>query len=110
MDHTLVDEKSLKTLEDYAVYLLTGMLSLKTLHNQQVRALELGIMPEDMAERSNTLLWDLRRLIKGYKEQAEAVLELLPGDFTIEKVMETLKAREITKARSLIRKGKACDT
>lgn len=104
MDHTFVDEKNLKSLEDLAIYLTTEMLTLMTLQNTQVRALEIGIMQEDQAERANTIVWDLRRLLKLYKDQLESVLELLPDDFNHEAIIERLKQRELTKARSMTRK------
>lgn len=112
MDHTFVDEKNLKSLEDLAIYLTTAMLSLKTLQNIQVQALEIGIMQEDQAERANTIIWDIRRLIKLYQDQTESVLELLPDDFNHVAIIEKLKERELTKARSMTRKPrvKKCAT
>ncbi len=112
MDHTFVDEKSLKNLEDYAVFLSSALLSLITLQNLQVRALEIGIMKEDQAERANTIIWDLRRLMKLYSIQTESILELLPDDFNAVAIIEKLKAKELTKARSMTRKPKVkkCDT
>lgn len=104
MDHTLADEKSLKSLEDLAIYLTTGMLSLMTLQNIQVKALEIGIMKEDQAERANTIIWDIRRLLKLFTDQTESVLELLPDDFNHAAIIEKLKQRELTKARSMTRK------
>jgi hypothetical protein len=106
MDHTYVDEKSLKTLEDYAVILAGAMLSLKTLQNFQVRALEIGIMPEDMNEIATTIIWDLRRLINLYKGQIEATFELIPDDFNAQEIIKKMKAGELTKARSMTRKPK----
>jgi hypothetical protein len=106
MDHTLVDEKSLKSLEDLAVYLTSGMLSLKTLQNLQVRSIEIGIMPEDMMERANTIIWDLRRLINNYTNQLNATFELLPEDFNSIATIQKLKEAEIKKARALTRKPK----
>lgn len=112
MDHTFVDEKSLKSLEDLAVFLTSGMLSMITLQNIQVRALEIGIMKEDQAERANTIIWDLRRLIKLYQTQTESILEMLPDDFNAVAIIEKLKAKELTKARSMTRKPreKKCAT
>lgn len=104
MDHTFVDEKNLKSLEDYSVFLTSGMLSLMTLQNLQVRAIEIGIMKEDQAERANTIVWDIRRLIKLYQDQTESVLEMLPDDFNHIAIIEKLKQRELTKARSMTRK------
>lgn len=106
MDHTYVDEKSLKSLEDYAIFLTSGMLSLMTLQNIQVRAIEIGIMPEDLNERANTMVWDVRRQIQMYQQQLNAVLELLPEDFNAVPIIEKLKKKELTKARSLIRNPK----
>ena len=106
MDHTYVDEKSLKTLEDYVVFLVSGMLTIKTLQNVQVRAIELGILKEDLGDMANAIAWDLRKLIKLYKDHTEAVLELIPGEFTAESIIEILKKRELTKARSMTRKQK----
>ncbi len=106
MDHTLTDVKSLKSLEDLAVYLTVGMLSIMTLQNTQIRAIEIGIMKEDQAERANVMIWDLRRLINLYQTQLESVLELLPTDFTAVPIIEKLKQAEIKIARSIVRKPK----
>lgn len=106
MHHTFVDEKSLKSLEDLAVFLTSGMLSLLTLQNIQVRALEIGIMPEDLSERANTIVWEIRRLIKLYHDQTESVLQLLPANFDAVHIIEKLKDKELTRARSIIRKPK----
>lgn len=112
MDLTYVDEKKLKTLEDYAVFLGTAMLSLTTLQNYDIKAIEIGILPEDMNVRANTLVWDLRRLITMYKVQLEHALDLVPDDFNASAIIEKLKKTEITKARSMLRKkrSKECDT
>lgn len=106
MDHTYVDAKSLKSLEDLAVLLASALLSLQTLHNAQVRAIEIGIMKEDMNERANTIAWDLRRLLQLYQTQLESVLELLPDDFNAISTIEKLKLAEIKKARAMTRKLK----
>lgn len=106
MELTYADEKQIKSLEDYAVFLVTGMLSLKTLYNQQVRALEIGILPDDLAEKSNIVLYDIRRMINLYQQQTEEVLQLVPDDFNINTIVSNLKARELTLARSITRKKK----
>jgi hypothetical protein len=106
MDHTFVDEKSLKTLEDYAVFLGSAMLSLLTLQNIQVRALEIGIMKEDQNERANTMIWEIRRLISLFQKQTDSIMEMLPDDFDAVKVIEKLKEKELTKARAMTRKPK----
>lgn len=99
MDHTPVDVKSLKSLEDLAIHLTAGMYSLMTMNNFQVRAIELGIMKEDMNERSNTIIWDLRRLLKHYQTQLESVLELLPDDFNPNEVIKNLQKEKVKKTR-----------
>ncbi len=99
MDHTYVDAKSLKSLEDLALFLTSGLLTLITLQNIQVQAIELGIMKEDQMERANTMIWDLRRLMKLYQDQTESVLELLPDDYKVEPIIEKLKAIEFKKLK-----------
>ncbi len=106
MDHTYVDEKSLKTLEDYALFLTSGILTLNTLHNLQVRAISLGIMSEEQMERSNSIIWELRRLMQQYQAQTVSVLDLLPEDFNAETILTKLKAKEIVRAKALTRKKK----
>lgn len=103
MDHTFVDEKSLKSLEDYAVFLTGAMLSLITLQNMQVHAIKIGIMKEDMNERANTIIWDTRRQIQLYKNQLETTLELLPDDFNGSTILESMKKQELTRARAMTR-------
>jgi len=112
MNYTFVDEKNLNTLEDLAVLLTSGILSLNTLHNQQVRSVEIGIMPEDLMERANTIAWDLRRLMNIYHEHLNSVLDLLPEDFTPVTTIEKMKEAELKKARAMTRKIKVkkCDT
>lgn len=105
MDHTYVDEKNLKTIEDYAVYLGLAKISLTSLYNHQVQALELAL-PEDILTRISTILWDLRRAIKQCDDQLESVLKLVPDDFNAEAIIEQLRSRELTMARAMIRKKK----
>jgi hypothetical protein len=106
MHHTYVDEKSLKSLEDLALHLTGHLISLQTLHNTQVQAIQIGIMTEDMNERANTIAWDIRRLLKLYKHQLEAVLELLPDDFNAAATIQKLQVAELKKARAMTKKLK----
>lgn len=106
MDHTYVDEKSLKSLEDYAVFLTSGIITLITLQNLQVQAIKIGIMPEDLNERANTIVWDIRRQMNHYQVQLNAVLDLLPEDFTAATAIQKLQDKEKTKARSMLRQLK----
>jgi hypothetical protein len=95
MDHISVDVKRLQTLEDLAVHLSTAIYSLMTLHNFEVRAIEIGIMKEDMNERANTIAWDLKRLMKIYKNQLEEVLDLLPDDFNAYEAIKKLQKQKV---------------
>lgn len=106
MEHTFVDEKSLKSLEDYAVIACSAVLTLTTLQNFQVRAIEIGIMPEDMNERANTMIWDLRRLIKQYQDQANSALEIIGDGFDHGAVIDRLKKKELVRARAMTRTPK----
>lgn len=106
MEVTFVDAKKLKTLEDYSVALISGMLSLRTLEEYHKRAVDIGILTEDLSCRANTIIWDIRRMLKLYKDQVESVLELLPDEFNATMIIENLKKQHITKARSLTRKVK----
>lgn len=106
MDHTYVEEKGIRTLEDYAVFLTSGLLSLMTLHNIQLRAVKIGILKEDMNERANTIIWDCRRQMALYKKQLEEVLDLLPADFNGTTILEHLKQMELKRAKMISRKKK----
>ncbi len=106
MEHTYVDEKSLKSLEDLSIFLTTGIFSLLTLYNLQARSIQIGILPDDAAERANTILWDLKRVMNLYQEQLDTVFHLLPEDFNVQSTIQKLKQVELKKARSMTRKKK----
>ena len=106
MSLTYTDENSINSLEDLAVVLVTGMITLTTLQNQQVRATELGILNEEMESRVKTIIWDLRRLMHLYRDQTEAVLELVPDDFNVDSIIASLKARELVKAKEMTKKSR----
>lgn len=92
MEPIHVDTKKLNNLEDYAVSLAYGMISLKTLENLHIQAINLGILTEDLSCRANTIIWDIRRDIRLYQEQLESVLELIPNDkLDVEKIIEHMK-------------------
>ena len=99
MQHTFVDVKSLRNLEDYAVLLESSKITLLTLYNIHVRAIEIGILKEDMIERVNTILWDTKRQLKMYIDQLEAVKELLPSKFNPKKQLKRLVKNAIAKER-----------
>ncbi len=104
MDHTFVDVKNLKTLEHYAILLTSGLITLTTLQNIQVRAIEAGLLPEDLQERANTIIWDSRRQMKQYQMQLEEVVALLPDDFNAMTALESLRLSELAKARLMKKK------
>jgi len=106
MDHTFVDEKSLKSLEELVVFLGGGKASLQTLLILQAKAIKAGIMQEDMNVRAAHILGCIQDLIKLYEKQMEACLELLPDDFKAEPVIERLKKQELVRARAMLRKPK----
>lgn len=106
MDLTYVDIKKMNSLEHYAAALITGMLSLKTLENFHIRATELGIMPEDMMCNANTIVWDIRRLLKIYQNQIERCLELIPDDFKVEAVFSSIKRDNATQVKRSAKKTK----
>ncbi len=99
----LVDASKMKDLEGYVTALVTGLLSLKTLESFHVRAVDIGILKEDLDCRANTLIWDLRRLMKLYTDQAAAVMELLPEGYDYGTIIAGLAAAELAAARKLVR-------
>ena len=105
-------KKKLKTHDDYITALLTGILSLQTLEGFHEQAIDVGILKEDQVCRANTILWDFKRMIKLYTDQACSVLELLPDSFDLDVALEVLRDTEIKKAKALARasKVKPCDT
>lgn len=109
MDHTPVDVKHLKSLEDLKECLVTSIVSLMTLYNYQVRAIEIGIMKEDMNVRANTVAWDIRRLIQLYKEQLIEVLDLLPDSLNAEKTIEQF-LKKLKRDFNKKKREETCDT
>jgi len=94
VDVTHVETKNLNSLEDYAISLAYGMISLKTLENLHIKAIDIGILTEDLSCRANTIIWDIRRDIRLYQEQLESVLELVPDDkLDVDKIIEHMKPK-----------------
>lgn len=103
MQYSYVDVDKMKSLEEYAVSVVMGLMSLKTIMSYHAKAQSLGILTEDQTILANTILWDISRLLKACIEQADSVLELVAGDITIESILEDLKKHEKTRARGLLR-------
>ena len=112
METKYVDAKKMKTLEDYLIALVTGLISLRTLESFHVQAVDMGILKEDQMCRANTIVWDMKRMQKLYSDQAATILELLPDEFDVDTAIETIREVELKKARALARasKVKPCDT
>lgn len=112
MEIKYVDASKMKSLDDYLISLVTGLISLRTLESFQARAADLGILKEDQMCRANTIIWDIKRMIKLYSDQAGSILELLTDTFDVAVAIETLKETELKKARAMARasKVKPCDT
>ncbi len=104
MDLKIVEARKMKSLEEYSMALVLGLISLQTLDSYHVRAIELGILKEDMACQANTIAWDLRRAMKQYRDQLESVLDLLPEDFDYQQIITNLQAHEKVKTKQVIRK------
>lgn len=89
-EFNFVDSEHLETLEEYGASLLLSMISLNTLENFHVVAFRKGILDEDEAECSKTIIWELKRLQGLYKTQMQNITERTK-DFNEEKVLENLK-------------------
>lgn len=106
MDHTFVDEKSLKTLDELVVFLGANVISLRTLLILQAKSIKCGIMKEDMNVRSAHIIGCIQDLIRLYEKQMEACFDLLPDDFNSKTVTESLQKQELVRARAMIKKPK----
>ena len=103
-NYSYVNADKMKSLEEYAISLVMGLVSLKTLEGFHIKAIDLGVLKEDQECRLNTIIWDIKRLIKLYQDQLASVLELIPDDFNIDSIMDSLRKQELTRARSIVRK------
>lgn len=106
MQIKLVDAKHMKSLEDYLIALVAGLISIKTLESFHAKAILLGILKEDQECRANTAIWDCKRLHKIYMEQADSVLELLPDDISFEKIISELSKNEMHPSKIITKKSK----
>lgn len=74
-DIQFVDSKDVKTLEQYAASLLSGMISLKTLESFHLVAFKKGLLDEDEQETGKTICWEIQRLLSLYQNQINHVLD-----------------------------------
>lgn len=105
MTYSLV-KPSVKSLEEYAVSLVTGMISLKTLENYHIAAVHAGILKDDQETLANAMVWDIRRNIQMYQRQLDSVLEYLPTDFNGASIVANLQKKEIALAKQMTKKPK----
>lgn len=106
MQIKLVEAKNMKSLEDYLISLVTGLISIKTLESFHAQAINLGILKEDQECRGNTILWDCKRLQKLYMDQADSVLQLLPDDISLPNIVNKLIKNEVSASKKLTRKSR----
>ncbi len=104
MQIKLVEAKKMKSLEDYLIALVTGMISIKTLESFHAQAINLGILKEDQECRGNTILWDCKRLQRLYLDQADSVLQLLPDEISLPDIVNKLIENESIASKKLLRK------
>lgn len=99
-----VSAGELKTIEDYAAALLSGMISLKTLASFHLHAESKGLLETDEVETAKTIIWEIRRLINIYKTQVDSVLERT--EVTHEQIMKSLASMipQIKKKRGKVAK------
>lgn len=103
MHLNLLDPDKMKTLDEYVVMLVAGIMTLNTLKQFHIKAVSLGIFKPEHETMANTLVWDLNRLCHLYMEQAENLLQLLPDGFSVAEVMKQLSANEITAIKKIKR-------
>ena len=85
-----VNAKDLKTIEDYATCLLTGLMTIKTLYAFQSEAFKKGILDEDEMETGKTICWEIERLLSLYQTQLKNVLDRT--ELKEEEILESFKA------------------
>lgn len=106
MDVQFVDASMLDSLDQYAVSLVTAVMTLKTLESYQKEAIKKGLLEEDEFETASTIVWELHRLASLYQTQADNVFERLPEDFNVGNIVESLQRQSIEKAKTMIKRPK----
>ncbi len=106
MDLTYVDPKGIKSLDDYMVAIVIGLLTLKTLREYHSKAMKQGILKDELNDIGNAIIWDFTRLLKLYSKQIELVQELLPPQMDMGSILLKLQDEEVKKARKLVKESK----
>lgn len=104
MSRISADEKIINSLEEYTAVLLRDAMGLKAFDNNQAEAIEVGILTEDQAERANTIIWDIRRLIKQVQQQLHSVFELIPEDLNFKEIISNIQKKEEERTKKEIEK------
>ena len=85
-----IDADKIKTLEQYAASLLSGMISLRSLEQYHISAMAKGLLEEDEEETCKTVCWELRRLMQLYLKQYDQINQRAPIDE--DEVIKSLQA------------------
>lgn len=97
----LVHPETMQNIDQYAVALLTGLITLSTLEKFHVQALHLGILESDEEELSKTMHWEITRLKNLYNSQLEHLLKRTELTHeTIAKYLMTLGSKPTKKRNS----------
>ena len=73
---SFVNAEDLKSIEDYAAALLTGMASLRTLYSYHLCAMDKGILThEDEIKVAESIRFGIDSLLRLYKAQVENMLD-----------------------------------
>lgn len=92
MEVKFTDSSRVNSLEEYLRGLLMGLVSVKTLSNHHKSAIREGILTDDMITRAKVIMFDLLRAEEQYNVLLHDVLELLPTDFSIEKLIAEIQS------------------
>jgi hypothetical protein len=90
MTPTPLNLEKIKTVEMYALALISATISLNTLQGVELLAYNEGLLEEEEEELSKTICWEIKRLQSLYKKQLESVSERIP-DYVEENLIEDLK-------------------
>lgn len=102
----MINLTAINTLEDYSVSLGMILISLKTIESIHIAALQCGSLKDEHIERANAIIWDIKRLQVSTHEQLSDVLDLLPDDLKMDKVIDCMKKQQLATAKQTIKANK----
>lgn len=86
-----VNAEELKTIEDYATALLTGMASLRTLYAYHLCAFDKGLLQnEDEIKLAESIRFNIDTLLRLYKTQVENMLDR--SEVTQDEIMNAFRS------------------